>query len=98
MARHRLLVMRAVLIHTCTRHLFRVLALMGGAFYRMNLGNGTFRIRRQPKERLLLKAVEEIYCQTWPGQEVAPSPADVEEVVETYRSLRRKVLFSKLTT
>ena len=38
----------------------------------------------------LLKAVEEVYSRTWPGPDVAPSPADVEEVVETYRSLRRE--------
>jgi Amidohydrolase family len=38
----------------------------------------------------LLKAVEEVYSRTWPGPAVEPSPEDIEEVVKTYRALRRE--------
>jgi imidazolonepropionase-like amidohydrolase len=38
----------------------------------------------------LLTAVEEVYSHTWPGPDMEPSAADVDEVVETYRSLRRE--------
>ncbi len=38
----------------------------------------------------MLQAVEEVYSHTWPGPDVAPLASHIDEVVQTYRRLRKE--------